>query len=233
MNFHTGMICVVSLMVLSTVATAGENNRLIVLQESPNGGVSGNALTVDQSAASNSLLIGPSVSMTSNLAGGTLAVGDLRPAVDSPDRPAVQRGDGNSATVVITGDGGQLQLLQDNSQAGTDIGNRASAHLAAGALGGILQAGDNNQASLDVGELGTGLIAQNGNDNQASLIVNSGGTGQIIQNGNRNVQPLTVNSNTTVTVTQEGNGLQPVGPTGIQVFSTNPGVISIIQSAFR
>jgi hypothetical protein len=233
MKMQIGAILAASFVAFSTGATAGEGNTLRVLQESSSGSFSGNSLSVDQSRASNSLVLGPNQAMTSALEGKTLTLNGLQFASDGPDRPALQRGEGNSATVVITGDGGQLQLLQDNSKAGTSSGNKAEATLAEGALGGVFQLGDGNEATLKVDPLGKGLIAQNGNGNFANLVVHGGGEGQIIQNGNANNQPLTVNSNTTVMVTQNGNGLQPVGTTGIQVFSTNPGTISITQTGFR
>ncbi|MBS3651488.1 hypothetical protein KEU06_22995 [Pseudaminobacter sp. 19-2017] len=238
MKMQIGAILAASIVVFSTEAFAGQGNILRVLQTSPSGSVSGNSLSVDQSEANESLLIGPSDATIQALSGKTLTIDHLERATFDPGWSALQNGEKNTAKVVIEGNGGQLQLLQDNmlpnnSEAVGSKGNSAVAELAAGALGGVFQLGDGNTAKLKVDPLGKGLIAQNGNGNFADLEVLGGGKGQIVQNGNRNNQPLTVTSNTTVMVTQNGNGLQPVGTAGIQVFSTNPGTISITQTGFR
>lgn len=218
-------------------ARAGDNNVLRVIQESPSGSITGNTLFADQSNASNSLVIGPSAGLEAAARGLTgssnlLSVDALTSQAGDPDSEATQRGSGNTASIVMSGDGGEVQLLQDNSLSGF-AGNSANVTTAGNALGAVLQTGDSNKATLDIDAGGKGLIAQNGNSNEGSLSVDAGGTGKLVQNGNGNFYPVTVNAGTNVTVTQNGSGLQPVGIAGMQVYSTNPGAISITQTGFQ
>lgn len=223
---------------------AGEGNTLRLLQSNTSGNpLNGNSLRADQSAASKSLITGPAQSLESSLAGlgpedettrstGSTLIFDSQDAlVDDALRPARQIGQNNVADITLTGNGGQLQLLQNNDQT-EGVGNSVTASIAAGALGATLQVGDRNQASLTLGAGATGLIGQQGFGNEGSLTVGAGGSGELVQNGSNNDYPLTVDARTQVTVTQNGNGLQPVGVTGAQVFATNPGVITIIQTGF-
>ena len=102
---------------------------------------------------------------------------------------------------------------------------------AGGTLGGVLQNGDQNIASLTLEENSKGLISQNGLNNTADLTVQAKASGQVVQNGSDNEAAIVVQSGTNATVTQNGNGLS-VNQSALQVFSTNPGTISITQTGF-
>ncbi|MCA0060436.1 MULTISPECIES: hypothetical protein [unclassified Mesorhizobium] len=221
-----------ALVLCSSPAFAGDNNVLKIIQTSPPGALEGNVLSSDQSRATGSLVAGPTQQMIDNALGGTLSVGDLYRMEQETAPSALQTGQGNTATLTIEGDGGQLFLLQDNSAGGT-LGNSAQlSAFGADSLGAVLQLGDGNDASLTVGGGATGLIVQNGSGNANSLTVGSGGSGEIVQNGNGNTFSTSVAANTAVTITQNGNNLSPVGVTGMQVFSTAPGTVSITQTGF-
>lgn len=211
---------------------AGDNNVLKIFQTSPHGAIEGNILSSDQSLATDSLVSGPTQQMIEDALAGTLDIGDLYRMDQATAPSARQTGQGNVATLTIEGDGGQLLLLQDNSAGGT-VGNSAQlSAFGADSLGAVLQIGDGNDASLTVGSGATGLIAQNGSGNSNSLTVGSGGSGEIIQNGNGNTFSTSVAANTSATITQNGNNLSPTGVTGMQVFSTAPGTVSITQTGF-
>lgn len=219
-------------------AQAGSNNTLRVIQESSPGG-QGNSLYVDQSAAFYSSVVGPSDTL--ELATRELPEGSTDPNLlstewpnfqkDSLDSAARQSGSGNRATITMTDSGGETQLLQDNSGTGF-LGNTTNITAAGGALGAVLQIGDDNDATLDIESGGTGLIAQKGNRNKGLLSVEPNGNGKLVQTGDGNNYPLLVKQNTNVIVTQNGTNLQPVGAAAMQVFSTNPGTVTITQTGF-
>lgn len=213
-------------------AFAGENNVLKIIQASPHGTLEGSRLSSDQSLASDSLVAGPTQQMIEDARGGRLRVGDLGRMEQATAPSALQTGQGNTATLTIEGNGGQLLLLQDNSAGGTSGNSAQLSAFGADALGAVLQIGDANDASLTVGGGATGLIVQNGNGNANALTVGPGGSGEIIQNGNGNTFSTSVAANTSVIITQNGSNLSPVGVTGMQVFSTAPGTVSITQTGF-
>lgn len=213
-------------------AFAGDNNVLKIIQTSPPGALAGNSLLSDQSRAIGSLVAGPTQQMIEEARVGTLDVGDLYRADPMTGPSALQTGQGNTATLTIDGNAGQLLLLQDNS-AGGMLGNSAQlSAFGADSLGAVLQIGDGNDALLTVGDGARGLIVQNGSGNANALTVGSSGSGEIIQNGNGNTFSTTVAANTSVTITQNGNNLSPAGVTGMQVFSTAPGTVAITQTSF-
>lgn len=232
MRWSLGVLLTAAALGFSASAIAGSGNTLRIIQESPNGGSAGNSLSVDQSEANNSLVLGPTAAMTSDLQGGTLTIRDLTPGTDSPDRSAIQRGANNIATVMITGDTGQLQLYQDNGEATKSRGNIAKAVIDGG-LGAVLQFGDHNQATLDVDLGGAGLIAQKGNNNWGKLAVGAAGTGALIQNGNGNSYMLSVDPGTRTIVTQTGDGMTTPDNSVLRVYSSNPGTIIINQTGFN
>lgn len=224
------------------IALAGSNNFVSVKQESRPGSVSGNALLIDQSLASNSIVVGPDATFVDQLVNGQFVSredgSDLQGG-STLNPPALQRGEGNTATINITGDGGQIQLMQDTAPGsaapGVGPGNDATIVASGQALGAVIQLGVANQANLEIdgGLAGaTGLIFQTGTDLNASLQVQPGGAGQIIQNGNGSNAELSVMSGSSVTYTQTGNNLQSVGNAAAQVFSSNPGTITINQTGF-
>lgn len=179
----------------------------------------------------------------------------FEPQLDTIPVPrAVQRGQDNVASLVISsGAGGELQLLQDNTAEAIDSlqarfpnidivdssgqGNRAIVTSTGdNVLGGVIQQGGLNDATLDLAGSGaTGLIVQFGTNLDADLSVGVDATGQIVQIGNNNrTGPVSVEGlGAVATYTQIGNDLQPVGETGLQVFTTtNVGNISITQTGF-
>lgn len=227
---------------------AGNGNMIYIKQESPAGPAAGNSLTIDQSAADNSLVHGPSTGLLERLQ----AVSPSQPADEliplSGSAPGTnfgtQRGEGNQATLSIKGEGGELQLLQDSSSgqpilppAGTTSGNQAAIIASGAVLGGIIQLGESNTANLNLSDgvgTTTGLISQRGNRLSADLTVGSGGKGQVVQIGNNSdTGAVTVPPNASLTYTQIGDNLAPVGASAVQVISsTNPGNISITQTGF-
>lgn len=193
---------------LAGPAAAGNSNTIYVIQESSLGG-SGNTLTVDQSAANNSLVRG-------------LNEGEA----------AKQKGDGNEAILTIEGTGGVIELLQDNSASGLP-GNRARVEVNGNALGTVSQIGSNNRAVLSVsGELAQGTIIQNGDLNTANLTVaGSDANGSITQTGGQTETQLNVlGAGTSVNYTVNGNGVSNVQAGGLQVF-TNGATVTITQTA--
>lgn len=224
-----------------TPALAGDENVLVVRQESSIGATSSNQLLVNQSGATNSLIIGPGDNLKLNPDLTNLDSQRTTDHVTLTNNPAIQKGDNNSASITITGTGGEIQLIQDGTVTtsgpivGTpnDVGNDATI-VATGdnTLGAVLQFGDRNIAELElVSDGAQGLISQNGLNNTARLTVGSQGTGQIVQNGNENETILDIPTQNNAIVTQNGNGLT-VGQTAFQVFSTNPGTVTITQTGF-
>jgi hypothetical protein len=216
----------------ASLSQAGDNNTVYIKQESPAGSLNGNSLTIDQSDATNSLLVGPSVSSLA----GLLNV-SLPSSLQGGQNPASQRGEGNEAKITMTGDGGALMLVQDTSPfqamqpAGSGTGNTATAVLNGASLGAVIQLGTANTANLQL-EQANGLITQLGSNLRADLAVTGPDSrGQIVQIGSRNTADVEVQgSGTNVTYTQIGNDL--TSSQTMEVFSTNSGNISITQTGF-
>lgn len=214
----------------ATFSLAGGDNTIYIRQESPAGSLEGNTLSVDQSGAYGSLIIGPTLPSMLRFININLESG-LR----GEPAPALQRGEGNKATVVIEGEGGVLQLLQDTSpfrnlqQANSNTQNNARVDMTDASLGGVIQLGTDNTANLRLTD-STGLIAQFGTELTANLTVGTNGDGRIVQIGNRNNAQLDVPGGTSATYTQIGNNLSSVQP--VEVFSTNSGNITITQTGF-
>src|SRR5690606_13298585 len=95
-------------------------------------------------------------------------IGDVRNLlIGAGANPALQRGERNSASLTLMGEGGVLQILQQNMENVAEpvpglLGNTATMTAGAGALGAVIQLGDNNLATLNLGAASAGLIAQNG-----------------------------------------------------------------------
>lgn len=236
---------------LSFAPVQADNNTVLVRQESPFGTASGNTLSIDQSAATNARLIGPRANLMGTLGAETLAI---LSGQDSANSAALQRGENNVATVSMSGDGGELQLLQTTSSInGVGGGNRAELVAANAALGGLIQIGEFNNATLTLND-GQGLIAQTGSQNWASLTVNgassqaslsqvgdfnngqmvvgSGGSATLLQIGNGNRSgAVEVGNDATLIYTQIGNGIQPVRD-ALSVMSNADGPVIITQVAF-
>jgi hypothetical protein len=192
-------------------ALAGSGNTIYVLQERT-GGNGGNTLSVDQIDATNSLVGG--------LDGGT--------------SPAKQLGGDNTATLSIEGNGGTIQLLQNNTQTEPGNGNVATVGLTGNGTALVSQIGNLNSATLNVsGDLANGTIIQNGIGNDAGLTVQGSGTkGSITQNGNNTNTSLEVSgAGTSVNYTLNGNNVTTVPGNGVQVY-TNGASVTITQSAF-
>lgn len=236
--------------ITGTPSHAGDGNMIYIKQESPAASTIGNSLSIDQSAASNSLVHGPSAELLEVL--GTFSANDPQAEMLVPFSGnaagatfGTQRGEGNQATLTIDGAGGELQLLQDTGPdqqllpaPGTTVGNQATITASGAVLGGVIQLGESNTANLNLTGGGlpgtTGLISQRGTNLTADLTVEGGGKGQVVQIGNNNnTGQVVVSDQTTLTYTQVGDNLTPVGQTGVQVISsTNPGNISITQTGF-
>lgn len=224
---------VVGVIAIAGGSQAGDGNVIHIRQESPAGSPVGNSLSIDQSGASNSLVAGPSLPALLPYLGLTLDA-----AASSSLRPAFQRGEGNEATVTMTGDGGSLLLLQDTSPGtplqmpGSGTSNVAVVTTTGAALGAVIQMGTGNNAGL-VLDNSRGLIGQFGTNLRANLDVEAGGNGQIIQIGNRSTAELSVPAGASATYVQMGNDLGTAGQTGVQVITTtNPGTITINQTAW-
>lgn len=211
---------------------AGDENTIHLKQESPLGSLHGNTLSVDQSTANRSAVGGPNLPVSMSppeltldmVAGGTPSA-------------ALQRGEGNVATLTMTGDGGTLLLMQDTSPGGalqmpgSGTSNYAEVTTIGAALGAVVQMGTGNRAELDL-DNSRGLIGQFGTDLNAKLQVGSGGQGRIVQVGHNNRTELMVSAGADVTYSQIGNNLTTVNPAAVQVFATNPGNITITQTGF-
>lgn len=217
----------------ATDSQAGDGNVIHIKQESPAGSQVGNSLSINQFEANGSLVAGPSVPSLLPYLGLTLDT-----AASGSLRPALQRGEGNEATVTMKGDGGTLLLLQDTSpgmrlQTATGgTSNVATVNTAGAALGAVIQMGTGNDATLDL-DNSRGLIGQFGTNLTANLSVGERGNGQIVQVGNGSTAALTVPEGASATYVQIGNGLESVGQTGVQIITaTNPGMITINQTAW-
>lgn len=215
---------------------AGDNNTIYIKQESPAGSLAGNTLSVDQSQANGSLVIGPSPKALSSVFGLSLDT-----VLEGQTQPALQRGDSNFADVKISGtaqgDGGVLVLLQDSSPGATvgflspgADGNTAKATIAGNSLGAVIQVGTDNEAQLELNNA-RGLIGQFGTDLKATLVVSPASNGRILQTGSDNEAKMNVAaSGVDATYTQIGRGLTPVnGGEGVVISTTNPGNVTITQ----
>ena len=146
-------------------------------------------------------------------------------AAQDAESPALQKGSGNSASIVLEGNGGQVGLLQINPLTGG--GHTANINVYGDGSALVGQLGDNNVALLTV-DGGSGAILQDGLSNQASLSVGSGSTGLISQIGNSNETSLVVPSGgANVSYLVYGNGL--TGSTPAAVVSNAPGTVVIRQ----
>lgn len=194
---------------LPGAAIAGSDNEIYVLQQSSTG--LGNTLVIDQSNANESL---------------------VRGLGESEFAPATQKGDGNSADLTITGNGGEIRLLQDNFATGQP-GNAAKVTVGGDNLATVQQVGSGNLAELEVtGSLSEGSILQNGSQNDALLSVSgNNANGSITQNGDGNNTVLAVTgSGTSVDYTLVGDNVTNVQNGGVQVF-TNGASVTITQTA--
>ena len=218
----------------ATAAMAGDGNQAYLIQLSPQGTMQGNTLSIDQEQADGSLVRGIGPNLIGELPYGVLTA--VNAALNGTDPLlATQRGEGNRASVKMTGSGGELQLLQVNSPfapwtPGEAGGYNVATLTATGnALGGVIQAGELNDATLSLGTGSTGLISQLGSQLSATLTVVSGGSGTVTQIGRGSTVAVNVTSDNSVTYTQIGNGLRGEPAS---VYSSVPGSITITQTAF-
>ncbi|MFD2648833.1 hypothetical protein ACFSX5_13670 [Devosia albogilva] len=216
-----------------TVAShAGDNNTIMLIQQSPFGSSQGNTLMVDQSQASNSTVTG--VGSRNRLLRGAMS------ALGLEGEYALQRGENNQATLTLTGDGGKLQLLQTSNPLrplglGISAGDNTATVVARDfANGTVAQVGSGNTAEMSLGDSATGFVTQLGSRLSTSLEVGDGGTAVITQIGNNSRTPtLLVEPGAAVNYTQIGNNIAPASSTEVQVISaSNPGAISITQTAW-
>lgn len=234
---HAASITIAGLLVTLTLgaALAGDNNNVALRQESPLGSTNGNTLSIDQSEAFGSSLKG----LNANLVGG-VGVWLAGWVLGNDPLVATQRGEGNEATLKLTGDGGELQLFQSalpfapwvpGGAAGDNTATITSTDSVAGTtLGGVIQVGRLNDATLNVDD-SQGLITQLGTRLSANLSVEPGGNGTVVQIGrDSTVGNVNVAAGTSVTYTQIGNNLQQSA--ALSVYSTNPANLTITQTAW-
>lgn len=236
---------------LALAEAAGAQSNTLVIEQSG----SDNALTVDQSDASDSSVAGlePNRSRRSfvvqtgtetvetTTADGTVTKQEV-PVYGSVSADVLgyrnadtarQAGSGNSASIRMTGDGGAARLLQDNSRGGFGDGNTASVTALNGSSVVLGQVGLANDADLNVtGALSNGTILQSGNRNIANLrVTGSGSSGFISQIGSNNNTGLTVTGNgTTAAYVLQGNGLRSAVAGGVGVTASGT-TVQITQTA--
>ena len=230
--FKTALCATASALLLiasGTAVLAGDYNNAIVLQVSPGGTAFGNNLTIDQSLAAGSEVrgIGNSLALLSPLTVALLSSYDL-----SGNSAALQIGESNDAEITLTGAGAEAELLQAGGT--PNNGNIARLIADGNSLGGILQTGLRNDATLTLDD-SDGLIIQIGSDLYADLDVGTGGTGVVTQIGNGSTTgDISVAAGNSLSYTQIGNNLSPVNAVnGVSVSSTLPVQVTIVQSSYR
>lgn len=192
----------------ATMATAGDGNKVFLLQES--GGGSGNNLVIDQSNASNSIVAGDELGLD----------------------PAEQIGGGNSAEITLEGENSTVLFSQNSAGTGGLLGNTAL--VSGNALATIVldQNGSGNFGEINVsGQGGTGVLRQTGNDNEGSVFVTGEqALGELNQIGDGNSFTVRVEGdNTTAIYTQVGDNLTTPSGVGASVFSNAGGTVIINQ----
>lgn len=224
------LLALVTMGLAASSAAAGDNNEAYFIQLSPNGTLNGNTLEIYQEAASNSKVTGIGSNLVGQLPSFVLNRIGANPLLAS------QRGEGNTATLTLEGNGGELQLLQSSNPVGAWVPGGAAGYNEAtitsdgASLGGIIQVGEFNEATMSLDD-GRGLITQLGSKLTANLDVGADGSGTVIQIGsNSTVGTVQVAAGTSVTYTQIGNGLTSSVP--VSVYSSNPGNITITQMAW-
>lgn len=205
-----GMIAAVGVAVCASSAYADSNN-ILVLQEGD-----GNRLSVDQSAASNSVVAGYS---------------DWSAPLVSDLAAALQLGDDNQIDVTVTGGTGSMVLFRQDTNNAIGLGNRGFVTASEGAILVTLdQLGVGNEAALAVQGASTGTISQTGNGNTAGIAIDgAGSTVGIVQEGNGLLASLEAGSGQNVTITQIGNpSAGDVNPAFVDVYENLTG-INIVQ----
>lgn len=172
-------ICIILMLVAPTASVAG-GNRAFVEQEG-----SGNNLTIDQSAASASLVRGLGSWSSQNLLPALSSTADDQQVEfdgffpsSAPSGDALRQfGNNNTAHVTISDEGGIAVLMQLGS------GNEGVIDLLANNTRGLLlQDGRNNRGGVEVTAAGaSGILEQSGNDNSMDLQVTSPGTRAIVR----------------------------------------------------
>lgn len=236
---HTAL-CALLLACTTGFAHAGDRNTVVIIQENTAPGLPGNTLQIDQTEANDSSVRGPNETLLNRLSNLVLEQGPAPLRFDeltdsslftpaaSPNDAARQSGSNNRASITIEGDGGVVLLTQSNSDANSPQGNVATISALSG-TGIVVQLGDGNNATLDVGA-GRGLISQSGDGLTANLTVEGSGNGAITQRGSDNSAAFQVLTGTSATLNQSGTGLNFPETSPVQVFSTNPGNITITQT---
>ncbi|MGB3539436.1 MAG: hypothetical protein WBA42_14860 [Mesorhizobium sp.] len=211
------------LVALCGTAYAGENNQITIKQD----GLA-NSLTVDQSQASNSVVGGADLNSDNVLSLGSTAK---------------QLGNGNTADLRITDDGGigggQIGLFQSNSSQ-SGLANNAVVSVLGSGLGLVSQNGEGNVANISVKGTDTiGSVSQIGNLNNVGTLTEPGlkiegenAKGSVTQNGNGNNTSLAVFGNgTSVDYTLNGDNITNMPAGGVQVIS-NGATVTITQTRF-
>lgn len=205
-----------------------------------------NVIILGQTGQGNTLLTNQSFATGSNIGGIEISGGlqqdkplenliKLSP-LDAITKPALQNGSDNSATVKVTGNGGGVILLQNNSAttAINRVGNKAEISLSGNdALAIVSQTGNSNLATVNVnGALSSGTVLQNGDGNVGDVAVPINNTSAtLVQNGNNNDTKLQVTgvSGGSVSYTVNANNTSAAGPV---VVITNGTSVTITQNRF-
>ena len=225
---------------LASPAWCGDANQLSILQSG-----FGNELTVDQTQATNSKVLGLSIDPAITADSPTNDATSLSDRLSLTDL-ARQSGGNNSADVTIRStNGGAVYLRQANPNADNPR-NMATVTSIGNGVALLSQQGFDNQATLAVNGLGSpgllnvdgqaidGAIIQNGSGNRGTVTTGNGAGAVLVQNGSGNSAGLdtTLSSpGTSIVYTQNGNSLQALS--SAQVITNAPGTTTVTQTGFN
>ena len=232
------------LLLAASPVLAGDLNNANVLQLSPAGSIDGNTLRIDQRLGTGTTIQGIDGKLLSIFpltAGGKFAahvvanaITDLSLQTTNDSASAKQIGEANDAEITVSGTGGTIELFQSAGPftpfaAGAASGaNTATITADGNALGGIIQVGELNQATLSLTDA-KGLITQLGNNLSSDLSVGAGGSGTVVQVGsNSTTGTVNVIGGTNLTYVQVGNNLSQ--SSAVSAYSTSPANIIITQT---
>lgn len=216
---------------VATSAVAGDGNQIYLEQRNASGALSGNTISIDQSAASNSAVVGSpwTTDAIKQAAEGPLEAHASDPSTSGGNTfsPALQSGSGNTAAISMTGSGGQVLFHQSGTQ-----GNVAAISVIGSATADFFQDGSGNDGSIDVEGTGAfALLHQIGDGNRGEVTARGpNANAELTQIGNDGDFSLTVPSDTSVVYQVEGNGVTQLR-SGASVISNANSVI-VRQTAY-
>lgn len=235
---QTGLV-LTSVVAITTAgaAAAGSGNNASVLQETPATATTGNSLSIDQTAADESIVAGVE-----------------RTEANPDDADSIFSSQGANGNEIEFLTPGTPLITADTAGAATQAGIGNEATITTGGLGtfvGLRQIGENNNAGI-TGDSGQVLLFQNGNGNNGTLSTSdsaalasllqegNGNTATVIvsgtdsqgilaQIGDENATDLNVDTNgASVSFTVQGNNTSATLPASV-VSSAGGGQITIIQ----